>query len=114
MAYPALPAHDKEAEMYQPYDRTTPKNGLGVAGMVLGIIGLVFSFIPVVGLIAWPLSIVGVVLSGVGVNYVRTGRADNKGVAIAGLVTSVIALVMCVLWVTVFVAAPLGTLSTIH
>ncbi|MTD54885.1 DUF4190 domain-containing protein [Amycolatopsis pithecellobii] len=94
------------------YNKQSPRNGLGVSGMVLGIVALVFSFVPVIGVIAWPLSIVGTVLSGVGINYVRTGRADNKGVAIAGLTTSVIALVVCILWVTVFVAAPLGTMST--
>lgn len=86
--YPAPPA-------------TPPRNGLGTAGFVLGLVGLVFSPIPFVGVVAWPLVVLGLILSAVGVARVRAGKATNKGLAIAGVVVSVLGLVVSVLWVVV-------------
>jgi hypothetical protein len=84
---------------YQPAIPSQPQNGLGVAGFVCGLIGLVFSIIPIIGIIAWPLVIIGIVLSGVGLSYVNNGRANNKGLAIAGLSVSIVGLFICILWV---------------
>jgi heme/copper-type cytochrome/quinol oxidase subunit 2 len=75
-----------------------PSNGLGTAGFVVGLIGLLFSFLPVIGVIAWPLVILGVIFSAIGIARANKGAATNKGLAIAGLVLSVIGLVFCVLW----------------
>lgn len=83
---------------YQGAAAQPQNNGMGVAGFVCGLVGLLFSFIPFIGLISWPLVIIGVVLSGIGLNYANQGRADNKGMAIAGLVVSIIGLVICILW----------------
>jgi hypothetical protein len=82
-----------------PQQAVSASNGLGTAGFVVGLIGLVFSFIPVVGVIAWPLVILGIVFSAVGIGKARKGRATNKGLAIAGLVMSIVGLAICVLWV---------------
>jgi hypothetical protein len=84
---------------------TQQQNGLGTAGFVLGLIGLLFSFIPIVGVVAWPLVILGLVLSLVGVVRARSGRASNGGLAIAGVVLSALGLLVCVLWVAVFGSA---------
>ena len=70
------------------------RNGLGTAGFVLGLLGLVFSFIPVVGVVAWPLVVVGLGLGLFGLVRVVRGQADNKGVAIAGVVLSAIGLAL--------------------
>lgn len=80
-----------------------PSNGLGTAGFVVGLIGLLFSFIPVVGVVAWPLVILGIIFSAIGLNKAVKGRATNKGLAIAGLTLSIIGLVICIVW-----AAALG------
>ncbi len=79
-----------------------PSNGLGTTGFVLGLIGLLFSFIPVIGLVAWPLVILGIIFSAVGISKASKGRATNKGLAIAGLVVSVVGLVICVVWAAAF------------
>ncbi|WP_198047278.1 DUF4190 domain-containing protein, partial [Kutzneria sp. 744] len=81
-----------------------PRNGLGTAGFVLGLIGFLFSFIPFVGVIAWPLVIVGLVLSIIGIARAGSGKATNKGLAIAGAVLSVLGLLMCILYAAVFTA----------
>ena len=82
-----------------------PRNGLGTAGFVLGLVGLVFSFVPIIGIVAWPLVIVGLVLSIIGIARASSGKATNKGLAIAGAVLSVVGLVICILYAAVFTAA---------
>ena len=74
------------------------RNGLGTAALVLGVIAVIFSFIPLVGIIAWPIGITGLILGFVGLARVNRREATNRGVAIAGLITSGAALVICVLW----------------
>ncbi|WP_142056831.1 DUF4352 domain-containing protein [Pseudonocardia kunmingensis] len=82
-----------------------PQNGFGTAGFVLGLIGLLFSFIPLIGVNAWPLVLLALVFAGLGLSRVRSGRATNKGLTIAGLVCAVIGLLICLLYAAAFSAA---------
>lgn len=82
-----------------------PRNGLGTAGLVLGIIGLVFAFIPIVGIIAWPLVLLGLIFGIVGAVRASRGQATNRGVAIGGIVCSGLGLVICFVWASLFAAA---------
>ncbi|WP_020664323.1 DUF4190 domain-containing protein [Amycolatopsis benzoatilytica] len=84
---------------------TAPKNGLGTAGFVLGLVGLIFSFIPIIGVVAWPLVILGIVFSAIGFARARSGKATNQGLSIAGLVLSVIGLIIAIVWATVVTKA---------
>ena len=74
--------------VYMPYGgyRATQTNGPGIAGMVLGIIGVLTFWFPFVGL---AVSIIGLVLSSVGMK-----RIDGKGFAVAGLVLTIIGVVL--------------------
>lgn len=92
-----------------PYPQPAPpaqppaaRNGLGTAGFVLGLIGLVFSPIPIIGVVAWPLVILGLIFSILGFLRTRNGQATNKGLAIAGMVLSAIGLLVCILWAVAF------------
>ena len=78
---------------------SAPRNGLGVAALVLGILGLVLSFVIVGGV----LGLVAVVLGIVGLIRVRRGAANNSGMAIAGIITGVLAILVAVV-VGVFIA----------
>ncbi|WP_329046354.1 DUF4190 domain-containing protein [Amycolatopsis sp. NBC_01488] len=78
-----------------------PRNGLGTAGFVVGLVGLVLSPIPIAGVGAWPLVVLGLMLSAVGVARARAGKATNRGLAIAGVVVSVLGLVVSVVWAVV-------------
>jgi hypothetical protein len=78
-----------------------PSNGLGTAGFVVGLIGLLISFIPLVGVVAWPLVVLGIIFSAVGISKAVKGRATNKGLAITGLIVSIIGLVVCIVWALV-------------
>ena len=82
MSFPSAPVAPPQFPVEQ------PRNGLGTAGFVLGLIGLLFSVIPLVGVVAWPLVILGLVFSLIGFARGRAGRATNKGLALAGAILS--------------------------
>jgi Domain of unknown function (DUF4352) len=73
-----------------------PQNGFGTAGFVLGLLGLLFSVVPIIGVIAWPLVLLSLVSAGVGLSRVSAGRATNKAITIAGLICAAIGLLMCI------------------
>jgi hypothetical protein len=73
---------------------TLPRNGFGVTALVLGIVGVVLSWVPVLGGI---LAVLAVVFGGLGYARARQGQATNQGMTIAGLVLGVIAFVIQVI-----------------
>lgn len=78
------------------------KSALGTASMVLGIVGVVLAFIPIIGVLAWPTVIVGLVLGIVALQRVRAGAANNRGQAVAGIALSGVGLAICVIWLAIF------------
>jgi hypothetical protein len=103
MSYPQPPSAHYPPQYQPPLPPPRePQNGLGIAGFVLGLVGLLFSFIPIIGMIAWPMVIIGLVLGIVGLSKANNGQANNKGMAISGIALSALGLVVCILWVAVF------------
>jgi len=74
-----------------------PTNGLAIASLVLGIVSVLIVWIPFIGLFGTLLALVGLVL---GVLALR--GVSGKGLAIGGIVTSGISLVITVLYLLVF------------
>lgn len=81
------------------YAPTAPqaRNGLGVAALVCGIVGLVLSVIPLLFVVGFPLGILGVVFGAIGWRRGNRKEATNRGMAIAGLVTGLIAIVIAII-----------------
>ena len=70
---------------------------MGVAALVLGIISLLLSFIPVIGLLGIGLAIIGLIL-GI-IDWVQKKKKEEKhGIAIAGVICSAIAIVIVILY----------------
>lgn len=69
--------------------RSNAGQGLGVAGLVLGIIALVISFIPCLGMWALIPGIIAIVFSAIGYSQANKANA-SKGLLIAALVISII------------------------
>ncbi|MBS4104908.1 hypothetical protein, partial [Tsukamurella paurometabola] len=65
-----------------------PRNVRKDAGQA-GLLALLFAFIPLIGMIAWLLSPIGLLLSGIGL------AKSPRGLAIAGMVLSGVALLIC-------------------
>lgn len=76
------------------------RNGLGVAALVVAIIALVGSFSVVGGVI---LGIAAVVLGFLGRNRVRRGEANNGGVALAGIILGVLAIIAGLFFIAIWV-----------
>lgn len=70
------------------------KNGLGVASLILGIIGLVLSIFLVGALFG----IVAVILGFIGRGNVKRGEADNGGQALAGIITGALSVVAAIVF----------------
>jgi len=75
-------------------------NGLAIAALVLGIVGVVAGVIPLLFFIAWVLGVVAVVLGIIGRNNARQ-RGAGKGQATAGAILGGIAVVLGVVGVII-------------
>jgi len=75
-----------------------PKNGLGIASLVVAIIALLSAFGGIV------LGVVAVVLGFLGWNRAKRGEATNGGVAIAGIALGVLSIIeaIVVIWLAVW------------
>ena len=91
--------------MWQPgygYPMPVPQssNGVGIAGFVTGLVGLVLCWVPWLGVL---LAIVGVALSGVGIAQGKK-RSMSNGLAIAGLVCGIIGLIPSIIIMVAFLS----------
>ena len=89
---------------YQPPAPVKGSNGLATAGFVLGLLGLLGSWIPFHNILGIILGILGVVLAGVGLAKSKKANA-GKGLAIAGIVLGALAVIFAVVINAVFVSA---------
>lgn len=80
---------------------TRSKNGLGTAGMVLGIVAIAGAFIPFLNIASLIIGIVGLILAGIGL----LGKNKAKGRAIAGTAVSAAAIIISIIVLSVTAAA---------
>lgn len=93
---PVLPAPVQTA-VGEPRSTTKKPERLsagGVTALVLGIIGTLLSFIPIVNNAAAVLGVIGVVFGVIGLIGVLKGKKRGKGLTIAGIVLSIIAIII--------------------
>ena len=84
-----------------PYGQRPPKkNGIGVAALVLGVLSILGGFF-VAGAV---LGIVAIILGVVGMQRANRGEADNKGMAVAGLITGIIGVIISALFLVLYIA----------
>lgn len=84
---------NSENQMFFVQQPVNKSNGIGIAGFVLALLGLLLGWVPILGWILW---LLGLILSGVGMTR------KPRGLAIAGLVISLIGLVILIFLATVF------------
>ena len=85
------PAYQQPPVYQQPVANPIRGNGLGTAGMVMGIVSICISWIPVINVIVFFSGILGFIFSLIGV---CRRNVTGKGRAIAGLVLSIVAVII--------------------
>lgn len=73
-----------------------PTSGLAVAALIMGIIALFSSFVPLLNLLSFPFVLLAIVFGGIGLWQTLSRGKAGKGLAIAGLVLGVLALLVTV------------------
>lgn len=68
-------------------------NSLGKGAFIIGLIGLVLAFVPVIGFVSWLLGPLAIVLGGI------AAMRPKKSLAIAGIITGALALMVCFWWI---------------
>ncbi len=94
---PHTPYQQIYAPVQPPYAPEKKGAGLAIASMVLGIIALLLSWVPIINNVA---AVVAVVALGLGIPALlraRRGTHGGKGMAITGLITSLVAIVVVIL-----------------
>ncbi|THV28008.1 DUF4190 domain-containing protein [Glycomyces paridis] len=85
-----------------PIQGQQPRNGLGTAALVCGIIAVVTSFIPGLNWFTWPLGVLAIVFGAIGWSRANKGQATNKGIAITGLVLGILSFfTFCLIWIII-------------
>ncbi|MGW1186499.1 DUF4190 domain-containing protein [Streptomyces sp. NPDC002559] len=72
------------------------RNGLGIAALVLGVIGAVSGLIPLLFWLAGVLGVIALVLGLAGRGRAKRGEATNKGVTTFGAVLGLVSLILAV------------------
>jgi uncharacterized membrane protein HdeD (DUF308 family) len=72
------------------------RNGMGVAALVVGVVALVLAVLIVFFPIAGLLGIIAIILGAIGMGRGSRGEADNRGQALAGLITGILALLLAI------------------
>ncbi|MGX9791522.1 DUF4190 domain-containing protein [Mycobacterium sp. MMS18-G62] len=96
-SYPAPPPQPYSGFAPPP---TGPRNGLGIAALVIAIIALVFCWSVFGGVI---LGLCAVIIGFVARGRVKRGEATNGGVAIAGIVLGFLAIIVSLIFVPIWI-----------
>ena len=78
---------------------STKGKGLGTAGMVVGIVALVWACIPYLGAGALWIGVIGLVLSVIAFFMAKSGGNPKKGMIVTGIVLSFIATGLAGFWI---------------
>ncbi|MFJ8233024.1 DUF4190 domain-containing protein [Streptomyces sp. NPDC094448] len=73
-----------------------PGNGMGVAALVLGIIGIILGLAVFLFWLSWLPALLALVFGIIGVSQARKGPATNKGMALGGVIMGSIGLLLSI------------------
>ncbi len=98
-------ASDGAPQVQVPQLARPSTSGLAIAGLVIGILAIATSFLPIVNNVSFFMAIVGVILSIAGIVGINRGKHSGKGIAVAGIVLGVLAIVIVLATQALFSAA---------
>lgn len=95
----------RQAEHQSSQPTPLARSRMAVAGLVLGIIALLTSFLPIINNVAFLLALLGLIFSIVGLVGVIRGKKVGKGMAIAATVLNVLSIIIVLATQAMFGAA---------
>jgi hypothetical protein len=103
--------HYHPRQPYPPHGAVRERrNGMGTTALVLGIVALALSWVPIVGVLCFVFGLLGLIFGSIGIARAGRGLADNMSSSIAGVVTSVLAIVVrLAIYTAMAVSAQSGT-----
>ena len=93
-------------------DNQKTGKGLGVAALVLGILGVISSFIPCFGVWAITFGVLSIIFGAISVSWAKKS-SSKKGMGMAGLILGIIATVFAILWYVLVIGAAATAASAI-
>ncbi|AOP45468.1 hypothetical protein SL103_03735 [Streptomyces lydicus] len=90
------------------------RNGLGVAALILGIIGALSGIPMILFWLAGPLGVLALIFGLVGRGRAKKGQATNKGVALTGAILGVVAIILSVVGAVVTLVAVNKAVDEVH
>lgn len=82
-------------------EKTDAGQGMSVAALVLGILGLITAFIPCFGFFALIFGVLAIIFGAVGLKQAKKGNGKT-GMPMAGLILGIIATAFIILWLILF------------
>jgi len=73
-------------------------SGLGIAALVLGIIACLTAWIPLLGIVAVPIAVIGLVLGALGLVFSLVGRRSQIGMPVSGIIVCGVAIGIQIAW----------------
>jgi hypothetical protein len=105
MGYPPQGAPYGYYQQPQAYMVAPQGNGLGIAGGVCGIVAVVLCWIPFVDYVSIVLGALAIIFGAIGIRHANAHGGGGKGMALTGVITGIVALVISVLFLAVVYAA---------
>jgi hypothetical protein len=93
--------------------RPAPRNGIGLAAVIVAPVGILFGLVPLTGFIAVICALVAIPLALVGRSRVRKGTATNGKTTMTGLIAGVVALALGIWGITIVFNATGELLDTL-
>jgi hypothetical protein len=87
----ATPAPETTTQQPPP-PGSVKRNGMGTASLVMGVLALVLALLVIFAPLALPIGLIAVILGAIGLARAGRGEADNRGSAMGGLVTGLVAI----------------------
>ncbi|MFI1198513.1 DUF4190 domain-containing protein [Streptomyces sp. NPDC020883] len=91
------PVHPVAPPVYPaayPVPAGRPSNGMGIAALVLGLVGFGLGIFIILFWLSWLPALLAVVFGAVGMSQARKGRATNKAMALCGLALGIVGLLI--------------------
>lgn len=81
--------------------RPSPSTGLAVGALVCGVVSLLAGLVPILNWFSWPLALVAIGLGIAGISKAKSQGGAGRGMAIAGLITGILAILVTIVWTVV-------------